>query len=339
MENTLVSVILPIYNVEKYLDICIKSVVNQTYKNIEIILVNDGSKDTSPLICDSWSKKDDRIHLINKANAGLGMARNSGLDVAHGKYVVFVDSDDFIEHNAIEKLLGGLGASDTAFCGHYNYYDDEHIEKLPIRYKGQMYSGEDVQKKILLEMMGALPNDPVDTMLPVSVWHGIYSMDIINRNNIRFPSERQFISEDMIFDIDYLSNSYGVSFLDECLYYYRKNNADSLTSVYNEERFTKEIILYKEICRKLSLSMKEQDYILRVQRTFLGRVRSCIVRAVKQSDNPRRELIRICDNAEVREVLRNYPYRKNKVTLKVFNFCMEHRLIWVLQLLILIREN
>ena len=221
METMLVSVILPVYNVEQYLDKCIRSVVEQTYRNLEIILVNDGSKDSSPSICRQWEKKDQRVIVVDKANAGLGMARNTGLEYVHGKFVMFVDSDDFIEKNAVEKLVEGLQGSDTVFCGHNIFFDDNHIQPIPIKYGGQIFKDADIKNKILLEMMGAMPKDKNDIILPVSVWHGLYSMDIINANHIRFPSEREFISEDMVFDIDYFSCSKQVSFIEDCLYYYR----------------------------------------------------------------------------------------------------------------------
>lgn len=98
------SVVLPIYNVEKYLNRCLDSVMNQTYKKLEIILVDDGSPDNCPQMCDNWAKVDDRIKVVHKKNAGLGEARNSGLDVATGDYIAFFDSDDYIDTRLFEEL-------------------------------------------------------------------------------------------------------------------------------------------------------------------------------------------------------------------------------------------
>ena len=100
----LVSIIVPIYNVEKYIKECIDSIINQTYKNLEIILVDDGSPDCCPKICDEYSKKDKRIKVIHKENGGLSSARNAGLDVAKGEYVSFIDSDDVVDEKFIETL-------------------------------------------------------------------------------------------------------------------------------------------------------------------------------------------------------------------------------------------
>ena len=102
--NPKVSIIVPVYNVEKYLDRCMESLLNQTLKDIEIILVDDGSPDNCPQMCDDYAKKDSRVKVVHKANAGLGYARNSGLDVATGEYVAFVDSDDYVELDMYEQM-------------------------------------------------------------------------------------------------------------------------------------------------------------------------------------------------------------------------------------------
>ena len=103
--NPKISVIVPVYKVEKYLDKCVESIVNQTYKNLEIILVDDGSPDNCPAMCDEWAEKDERIRVIHKENGGLADARNAGMDIATGDYIGFVDSDDWIEPNMYEVLL------------------------------------------------------------------------------------------------------------------------------------------------------------------------------------------------------------------------------------------
>lgn len=113
MNKSLVSVIVPVYKVEKYLDKCVESIVEQTYKNLEIILVDDGSPDNCPSMCDSWAQKDSRIKVIHKENGGVSSARNSALDAAAGDYICFVDSDDFIEPNAVGYMLENIGDADV----------------------------------------------------------------------------------------------------------------------------------------------------------------------------------------------------------------------------------
>ena len=110
-KNKMVSIIIPIYNVEKYSDECITSVINQTYKNIEIILVDDGSPDNCGKICDNYALKDKRIKVIHEKNGGLSFARNTGLNIATGEYVYFLDSDDYLTDNAIELLCNHMGVN------------------------------------------------------------------------------------------------------------------------------------------------------------------------------------------------------------------------------------
>lgn len=337
MNKPLVTVILPIYNVEKYLEKCIETVINQTYKNLEIVLVDDGSTDASSDICDKWATIDSRIKVIHKKNAGLGMARNTGLDNATGEYVLFIDSDDFISINAIESLLEGIKDADIIYCGHALYYDEMNIVKKPIRYNGLTFSGDDVINKILPEMIGALPKDKDDIYLPVSVWHGMYSMRPIKENKIKFPSERELISEDIVFHVDLLPNIEKITFIESCLYYYRKNNDHSLTTAYNPNRFEKEVILYNELNRRLALILSEDQYLLRLQRTFLGRTRSCIVRAIRQGANSSSDIKKICTNSTVKQVLKTYPYSKNGSALAFFNWCVKYEFINVLRVLVSLR--
>lgn len=123
----LVSIIIPIYKVEEYLDRCVSSVVKQTYQNIEIILVDDGSPDRCPELCDAWGKKDARIRVIHKENGGLSSARNVGILEATGKYILFVDSDDCIDENACEKLLNYADDVDLVVAEATIYYEDNQI--------------------------------------------------------------------------------------------------------------------------------------------------------------------------------------------------------------------
>ena len=140
-----VSIIVPIYNVEKYLRQCLDSIVNQTLKDIEIILVDDGSTDSCPSICDEYASKDKRIIVIHKENAGLGAAYNTGLDIAKGDYIGFVESDDFIELNMYEELYERAVQTgvDLVKCNFYDYDSQnkidkkrENFEKLALKHKG-----------------------------------------------------------------------------------------------------------------------------------------------------------------------------------------------------------
>lgn len=129
-----ISIVVPVYNVENYIEECINSIINQTYKNLEIILVDDGSTDSSGKICDKFAKNDDRIKVIHKKNEGLGKTRNVGILESTGDYLFFVDSDDFIDLNTIEKLYNrsNNGTMDLVICDYYKYYNKENLTHIPI---------------------------------------------------------------------------------------------------------------------------------------------------------------------------------------------------------------
>ena len=136
--NTKISVIIPIYKAEKFLDKCIGSVVGQTYENLEIILVDDGSPDNCPAICDSWAEKDRRIKVVHKENGGLSSARNAGLDVVTGEYFGFIDSDDWIEKDFFEFLITNAlkENADISRCGLYlDYEDDDSCHDQEVQYE------------------------------------------------------------------------------------------------------------------------------------------------------------------------------------------------------------
>ena len=151
----LVSVIVPVYNVEKYIHRCITSIINQSYSELEIILVDDGSSDSSGLICDEYALKDKRIKVIHKKNGGLGYARNSGLDCATGKYVTFIDGDDYIGLTHIEKMLTLITEtnSDTCMAGHTKVYSNREEKHLNVC-SGKIYKGN-AKEQILPRMCGA----------------------------------------------------------------------------------------------------------------------------------------------------------------------------------------
>ena len=231
MTEPLVTVVVPIYNVEKYLDRCLKFIVSQTYRNLDIILVDDGSPDRCPQMCDEWEKKDSRIRVVHKVNAGLGMARNTGIEHSRGEFIFFFDSDDYIAEDTVEKCVSKaqLTQSDTVLFGRNEVYTDGRIEKIENQFPVDVYESAEI----------------VHTLLPglytyrfgygVSAWSKMFSMQIIRKYNLRFGSEREVISEDAFFCLDYFSKSSRVALLENNLYYYFKNEK-SLSRSYRPDR-------------------------------------------------------------------------------------------------------
>ena len=197
-DRALVSVVIPVYNVEKYLRKCIDSVVSQTYKNIEIILVDDGSPDKCPQICDEYAEKYDNITVIHKTNGGLSDARNVGIERAKGKYILFLDSDDSLEITAIEDMvvIASKQNADAVIPYRYNKVFEDGTVKEAQHFKPEMFT-----------------DDPIAFSLDMLIGKGrarratavLYNNLLIKEKEIRFPIGR--VSEDFFFNLDYLSKA------------------------------------------------------------------------------------------------------------------------------------
>lgn len=176
-----ISVIVPIYKVETYLDKCISSIANQTYTNLEIILVDDGSPDGCPALCDAWTEKDDRIKVIHQENQGGGAARNAALDVAGGELIAFVDSDDYLAPDTYEQLYELLGrGADIAECGYVEVIGDDAV----------FSNGGEVQVYSVQEAMAAHIQDQFFRQL---IWNKLYRREVVD--NIRFPARKKIDDE------------------------------------------------------------------------------------------------------------------------------------------------
>ena len=230
-------------------------------------------------------KKDDRIVVIHKKNAGLGMARNSGLEIAKGQYVGFIDSDDYVSKDMFEKLYETLkeNNADTCFGRYYDVDSNGNAREAKEYYKRDLYQGNQV-KELILGMIGSLPEDPGDVEIGMSVWKGLYSMELINKYNLKFPSEREFISEDIVFHMEYLQKAQVVAACNNFGYYYCDNGA-SLTKSYKVDRFEKEKILYRKEVNELRKIFLTAEFEQRLYKSFLGRVRRCISQEANVNPN------------------------------------------------------
>ncbi len=224
-ENHLISVIIPVYNVEQYLDRCLESVVNQTYKNLEIILVDDGSPDNCPKMCDEWAKKDSRIKVIHKQNGGASSSRNTGLDVMTGDFMCFIDSDDFIAKNYIEVLYNNLieTNSDVSMCMCCYVYENRKY-KFNLENKRSVYSNESVYDLLFYD-------DSVERIVP---WCKIYKKEIFE--NLRFKNVK--IHEDELIMLDIFSRCKTiVKTYAQLYYYFQRNNSTMGVKKFNEDNF------------------------------------------------------------------------------------------------------
>ena len=225
------SVIVPVYNAEKYLEKCINSIINQTYRDFEVLLINDGSTDSSGSICDKFSEADDRIRVLHTKNKGVSSARNKGLNEATGQWVTFVDSDDWLELNTFQWAMNIIENNDTDLLGwnHYTSYQDKQSISKMIQPKWIKKEGKELY---ILQLDIMYPNyDLITNNINVgnirSCWGKLFNRKIIEENNIEF-SEELVIAEDALFCMEYLNHINKAVIANEYLYHYRllDNSAD-----------------------------------------------------------------------------------------------------------------
>lgn len=306
----LISVIVPVYNVEKYLRQCLDSLLSQTYKPIEVIMVDDGSKDSSGTICDEYAAQHENFKVIHKANAGLGMARNTGLDHITGQYVVFVDSDDYLDPTSVEVLYEKLKQNNVDMCkGGFRRVSDSGEVVLKRAYENETFEGAKAREILLPRMIGSLPSrrDSVE----MCVCGSIYNVTPIKEHQLRFPSERKLISEDLVFNIDYMQYAQGGCLISDIGYNYRVNLA-SLSAGYRANRFEASRYFYVEMKKKCELLGYDQQTFKRLDRMFFIYVRMSISQekpsCAKHGKDRSLEIIeKICEDDVLRQVIAEYP--------------------------------
>ena len=239
MTEPKVSVIVPVYNVAPYLDQCMESLVNQTYRNLEIVVVNDGSTDDSPRICEEWSRRDSRVVLVNKQNAGLGEARNTGMEHATGEYVGFVDSDDYVDRDFYRRMVKAAldNDSDVVQCNYYRVLNNGSVKPMGEIISLQNYEGQDC--RLLADALVNGHNPFTKGLLHAAVWVCLFRRSAINT---RFISERIVGSEDIPFKAAIFLGCKKVTFIPDHLCFYRYND-NSLTRTFRYDLFTRYITL------------------------------------------------------------------------------------------------
>lgn len=245
MENIAVSIIVPVFNVEKYLDRCMQSIVNQTLKNIEIILINDGSTDSSLDIINEYSKGHENIIILNQKNEGQGKARNKAIEIAKGNYIGFIDADDYVDINMYENMINKAYKEDADIvtCGYYQVND---------------YDSSIISKNILDE--GAITKEAcisncINGKLSLAVWNKIFRRKFIQDNNLSFIEGRYY--EDMYMCIKAVISAKKIYNVGECYYKYVNRNGSTVKQ--RGKRYLDDYIFASSEIRKLLKN--ENNYI------------------------------------------------------------------------------
>jgi len=259
MEEEIVSIIIPVYKVEKYLDKCVQSVVEQTYKNLEIILVNDGSPDKCPEICKEWAKKDKRIKVINKENGGLSSARNAGIDICKGKYEMFIDSDDAVDKNIVKVLFDMIKKynCDFSMCRPKLVGEDYKIINLDVSNPSvTVVEGEQVITQLF--------SSPFNYYM--TAWAKLYKSSVFK--NIRYPEQKLHEDEFVIHYI--LGNTKSFAYTDLPMYYYLQRQ----TSIVGQKNLKNKMHIYEAFKDRFNyLSTNYPQFKDKIQSTYLHQIK------------------------------------------------------------------
>lgn len=260
--NDLVSIVLPIYNVEKFLPKCLDSVVKQTYKNLEIICVNDGSPDGSADIVKKYAEKDNRIILINQKNAGLSGARNTGIEAAGGEYIMFLDSDDWIGERTCEAAVEQI-KKESAQLVMWNYtreFPDKSIPKNIFETNGKstlVFENDTMQTlhRRIAGLTGSELSVPENADSAVTAWGKLFRTEIIKDNGLTFTDTKVIGTEDALFNLESFCYIKKAVFINEYFNHYRKDNETSLTRKYKASLFSQ----WQELYTRMGKIIKEKN--------------------------------------------------------------------------------
>ena len=336
-----VSIIVPCWGVEKYLDRCVESLVNQTLNDIEIILVDDESPDRVPEMCDEWAKRDGRIKVVHKKNAGLGMACNSGLEVANGEYVAFCDSDDWVESNMYETLYYTAleGNYDTVYSGLRDVTMNGDLISTRIRNKEKLIFQNGQLNDVILDMIAPSIEEKNERKYEASAKVTLYKKSVLDKYAIKFVSERDIASEDQIFNICMLANSNRVCFLPYAFYNYRKNT-NSISRTVNLQKWNAIKGMYNCMMMECGRLNIYGDYRTRIQRVFLGAMRVFLIQVLnsKMSKNEIMSVVKnIRNESIVKETLNTYQIARMPMFQRLFTYTLKYRLVSGMKLLAIIK--
>lgn len=260
MKSNLVSILMPVYNACEYLEETVDSILNQTYEEFELVIVNDGSSDNTGVICNRLEEKDDRIRVIHKENTGVSDTRNIALDNAKGKYIAFIDSDDSVHKDYLKILLSSIEKSNgqLAVCGfkERKISTNGQIEELSrVFYPKEVIATEDMKDLIM---------DFGNSRLLNPLWNKLYSRKIIEENNIRFKEEVE-TGEDFIFNLQYFRKINNICFSKGELYYYIRRNNNSITYQYIDNMYEKGLKIHnllEDFLKDMNFYNSKNKYIL-----------------------------------------------------------------------------
>lgn len=312
MSDIKISIIIPAFNAGKYLERCLDSLLKQTIKEIEVIVINDGSTDNTEEICQQYQDKDTRIILYSKANEGQGIARNFGIQRANGEYIGFVDADDYVDKTMYKELYEQ--AIRTSADMVYSYMDKEgylEVEGAQKLDNGIVLNNPELITYMRKLWLGGLPHETDDCKLGMSVCRSIFRSHIIATQKTRFISERIVNSEDLLFNLEFSKYCTCIATLNANHYHYCSDNPISYSVSPNPNRF----LLFSTLHKKTLEYCDTNEDKLRCSRRYLANVRVIMAEKARWCSfatckEVRKDVLAILNDTTLQKELYNYPIEK-----------------------------
>ena len=329
----MLSVIVPVYNVEKYLERCVESILAQTERDLEIILVDDGSTDASGKICDEYARNYGRVKVVHKENGGLTSAWIAGVKASSGDYLGFVDSDDWIDMDMYKRMYTKAKShnADMVLCGLVKEFENKDRKNtyLTDRLTKSFYEEKDIKKEIVPVFFCDGSFD--SRAIPASRAMKLYRRKLIE-NNIKYCNDAVSIGEDLVITFAAFIDVKSIYAIHDYYPYHYWINESSLTGKHDREYLNKLIILRNQLM-KINEEKSLYDYSEQITNDFLFLVLMCIKEEIhkNKSDKPKQVVKRvkeICENVLVQEALKEYRMPKLMLSGRVFVFLMKHKMYW-----------
>ena len=338
----LISIIVPVYNAERYLEKCLHSLLMQTYKKIEVIVINDGSTDGSFKILEKYLVMDSRVKIYNQKNLGLSAARNRGLKEANGKYILFVDSDDWIEDNTCELAYEEMVKNhvDVVFWSYKREYTNVSKTTLLFGNERIAWNSSNISElyRRLIGLTGRELSEPQKIDSLITVWGKLYRKESIGE--VRFVDTKIIGTEDALFNIQVFSNIHSAVYIPETLSHYRKDNLNSLTHKYKKKLVSQWAELYRQIKNHLEqINASEEYYCALSNRISLGLIGLGLNLAEDDSMSfveKRRELKCVLEKEQYCSSLSSISLECFPIKWKIFFWCAKYKKVSSLCILLTI---
>ena len=335
--NPKISVIVTCYNIAHYLEQCLESIVNQTYTNIEIVIVNDGSTDTTQEVLLKYTALDSRITIINQSNQGVSKARNNGVLAATGDYLLFVDGDDWLSLNTIESLVT-ISSNFDLIC--FSYFREYPNEQLPRKLNLESeYSANNFQRR-LTGLIGGELKDPSQLDTLSTVWGKLYRTSVLQKKPLEFVDLSEIGTwEDGLFNWDYLSLISKVRVLDQPFYHYRKFNSNSITSQPIDDFLDKRNKLFQLLNDRIVNQFKDSVFHEALKnRICLSIIGTGLVIFNKKTSivNKYSEIKKACNANKYREAINDFKLNYLPLHWRIFFFFVKYKLVLPMMMMLFV---